>query len=71
LQKKESSTWIDEWKVECGACVLVSVKAHEVPRKVGLSYNQIIHRSSFCVFGLFSQVDVDQKFPKRLFPGCQ
>ncbi len=33
-QKKDDGTWIDQWRVECAACVLVSVKAHEVQRKV-------------------------------------
>jgi hypothetical protein len=33
-QKKDDATWIDQWRVDCAACVLVSVKAHEVQRKV-------------------------------------
>ena len=34
LQRKKEEVCIDQWKVECAACILVSVKANEVQRKV-------------------------------------
>ena len=33
-KKDEEGKWIHQWKVECASCVLVSIKANEVQRKV-------------------------------------
>ena len=40
-RKKEDEYWIDQWKVDCASCVLVSVKANEVQRKVCVSHISI------------------------------